>query len=139
MPLSLNSISNNAVRATFSYGGEELEVEYRPNKITRKQIARMEAAEKSGELLSQLDTLTALLTGPEDAPGTGLLKWWDLPELDGVTPVPITFDRFADLPPGFQYWLFSCIAEDVNNHPEALATQMAVTPTLHPGNGRSSH
>ncbi len=138
MPLSLNNISNNAVKATFHYGGEALEVEYRPNKITRKQIARMDAAAKSDDLFMQLDSLTLILTGPEDEPGTGLLKWWDMLELDGVTPIPIAFDRFTDLPPGFQYWLFSSIAEDVNRHPEALATQMAVTP-LPPGNGKLPH
>ena len=138
MPLSLSTVANNAVRATFTYKDETLNVEYRPNKITRKTFASMDAADKSGDILTQLDAMSELLAGKPDAPGTGVLLSWDLTDEQGVL-VPLDAQRFEELPPAFLIWLFQCISQDVNNHPEALAPQMALPMTNPNENGKLLH
>ncbi len=138
MPLSLSTVANNAVRATFYYGGDALIVEYRPNKITRKTFAAMDAADKSGDILTQLDAMSELLAGKPDAPGTGVLLSWDLTDEQGAV-VPLDAKHFEELPPAFLIWLFQCISQDVNNHPEALAPQMALPMTNPNENGKLLH
>src|SRR5213083_1758885 len=97
MPLSLNTVANNAVRATFTYRDETLTVEYRPNKVTRKTFAEIDAADKSGDILDQIDTISEVLAGKPEAPGTGMLKWWDFNDAGVI--VPITSQQFEELPP----------------------------------------
>lgn len=124
MPVTFTQIANNTASVTFAVGDDPdatVTIVYYPGLITEKLFAQlqsfaaMEGTNEVGEVIDGFDKLNKLLCR--------LMKSWDAYEDDAQTVmIPITPDRFSDLPIPFRLEILNAIIR--NMRPEAKASQI---------------
>ena len=105
MPVSFNQIANNTATVTIQVANlGSVTVEYYPNKLTSKYIARIEAGDVDDNRLLQ-----------------DLIKSWDIYEDEDFT-VMWPLERIDDFGYGFKVQVAMAIVQDLR--PEVAAPQM---------------
>lgn len=118
MPLSLNQIASDEASVTFPYAGESITVVYYPGRITEKML----------HTLNQLQSLNDSSGAEQIMGGLGsfnhslanLIKTWDVYEdAEHTIMIPLTAERFSDLPVPFKTEVFTRIMGNMNPNSEA--------------------
>lgn len=120
MPVSLTQIANKTASVTFCIGGDpdaSLTVVYNPGLLTEKvfaQLQRLQDSKDTNEALDGFRSLNSILCK--------LITSWDAYEDEEQTvTIPLTPDRFADLPIEFRMEVLGALMNDMR--PEGKAPQ----------------
>ena len=120
MPVSLGQIANKKASVKFLVNGDpdaELNIEYNPGVLTEKvfkQLQRLQTSKDVDEAIEGFGSLNNILCK--------LIMSWDAYEDEAqTTPIPITPERFEDLPIDFRMEVLSALMNDMR--PEAAAPQ----------------
>jgi hypothetical protein len=116
MPITLARIAANTATVSIDFGGGNvLNVEYYPLRITTEMFAQMQGFAEANEatVMQKFEEICAMLVT--------IVKSWDLLEDDEVTPVPLTVERVKRISPVITMQIISAIGQNIN--PETIAPQ----------------
>jgi hypothetical protein len=117
MPVTLSRIAANTATVSIDFGGGDvLNVEYYPLRITTEMFAQMQGFAEANEatIMRKFEEICQMLVT--------IVKSWDLLEDDGETQIPLTTERVKQISPVISMQIINAIGGDIN--PETIAPQM---------------